>query len=149
MLAYFSLTPPMLSQDAMTFINIAITLLMIAYFAYSVVAITEYTNNKQKASLGRLDLQFFYAECMMVLRYQREDSEYYMRTKGYIPAIITTRFQRWLREKTSDTLQCIGKSYGKKTQAIGKYKGRLFTWWSTSLPYNMHHHKTMVSNLNV
>lgn len=109
MLGYFTLTPPVLSQDVQTFINIAITLLMIAYFAYSIVAITEYTNDKQKASLGCLDLQFFYAECMVVLRYQREDSEYYMRTKGYVPTIITTRFQRWLRDKTSDTLRCIGK----------------------------------------
>lgn len=109
MLGYFSLTPPMLSQDTTTFINITIALLVIAYFAYSVVVITEYMNDKQKASLGRLDLQFFYAECMVVLKYQLSDSEYYMRTKGYVPAIITTRFQRWLREKTIDTLRCIGK----------------------------------------
>lgn len=109
MLGYFSLTPPVLSQDVQTFINIAITLLMIAYFAYSIVAITEYTNDKQKASLGCLDLQFFYAECMMVLRYQRSDSEYYMRTKGYVPSIVTTRYRRWLREKTDDTLLQVGR----------------------------------------
>lgn len=120
MLGYFALTPPMLSQDVVTFINIAITLLMIAYFAYSVVAITEYTNDKQKASLGRLDLQFFYAECMEVLRYQRSDSEYYMRSLGYVPSIITTRFQRWICEKTGDTLRDIAKQARKENPGYWK-----------------------------
>lgn len=120
MLGYFSLTPPVLSQDTETFINVVITLLMIAYFAYSIVAITEYMNDKQKASFGCLDLQFFYAECMVVLKYQREDSEYYMKTKGYVPSVIATRFQRWLREKTSDTLRCIGRELREENPGYWK-----------------------------
>lgn len=120
MLGYFALKPPVSSPIVIYLIDITISLCWMAYLMRFIVAITEYTNDKQKASLGHLDLQFFYAECMEVLRYQRSDSEYYMRSRGYVPSIVTTRFQRWLREKTGDMLRDIAKQARKENPGYWK-----------------------------